>query len=55
MNPRWEEAVRVALRAGNEDALRGLYADLVDEVGPERASQQWFRVMSGWDESAVTG
>jgi hypothetical protein len=55
MRPAWEEAVRTALRAGQEDALRELYGELLEEVGADAASQQWFRIMSGWDESAVTG
>jgi hypothetical protein len=55
MDPTWEEAVRVALRTGNEEALRELYDELLKDVGSDRASQQWFQMMSGWDESAVTG
>jgi hypothetical protein len=51
----WERRVRQALHRDDKDALRKLFAELAVFVPPEGVSNEWMRVMSGWDARAKTG
>lgn len=52
---RWSEDVIRAQLSGDGDALSALYAYAVTQVGKDRASRLWWKLMSGFDASAVTG
>jgi hypothetical protein len=51
----WERRVRQALHDDDKDALRELFTELATIVQPESVSNEWMRVMSGWDARAKTG
>lgn len=51
----WERRVRQALHGDDKDALRELFTELATIVQPESVSNEWMRVMSGWDARAKTG
>jgi hypothetical protein len=51
----WEDAVRRALREGDQDSLGRLFAEAVQAWGRADASRRWWRVLSAYDSSAVTG
>lgn len=54
MSDDWTAAVSAARLVDDQDELRTLFQQAVNEAGAEEASRAWLAVMSGLDSSAAT-